>query len=396
MTKKLYYTSTKTSQWDTKIQESFEEDGFYYITLEETAFYPEGGGQPADTGLIEGITVLDVKKGNDGKILHKTERRPDSEIVHCELDWSRRFDHMQQHSGQHLLSAVCRELFDSNTVSFHLGKEYLTIDIMAGFQWTEVHTAAAEKLVNQYIIENREILIYYVTKEQLLTLPVVKMPKVLENIRIVEIEGIEYNPCGGTHVGRTGEIGLIKILKTEKQKEYTRLYFKCGFRALNDYSESLGILSALSNKFNTGRSEILNRVEKLENEFKQLLSANENLKLVNANFLADSLLAENAGGFISHIFEDSPMKELLYLAGTIIKKEKVTVLLASRKEQKIILSHSGAIPFHCGQYFRAELGSYNGKGGGNEQTAQAGFASQNDLMAFYQYTVEKLGHNTGV
>ncbi|PHD74916.1 hydrolase [Bacillus sp. AFS043905] len=393
MTKKLFYTSTKTSQWDTEIRETIVENGFYYITLEETAFYPEGGGQPADTGKIEGITVLDVIKDNDGKILHKMEKRPDSEIVHCELDWPRRFDHMQQHSGQHLLSAVCRELFDSNTVSFHLGKEYLTIDIMAGFQWTEVHTAAAEKLVNQYIIENRELLIYYVTNEQLQTLPVVKMPKVSENIRIVEIVGIEYNPCGGTHVERTGEIGLIKIFKAEKQKELTRLYFKCGFRALNDYSESLGILSALSTKFNTGRTEILNRVEKLENDYKQLLSANENLKLENANFLADSLLAENGGGFISHIFEDSSMKELLYLAGTIVKKEKVTVLLASRKEQKVILSHSGDNPFNCGQYFKAELGSYNGKGGGNGRTAQAGFASQNDLIAFYQYSVEKLGQN---
>ncbi|MED3760916.1 hydrolase [Peribacillus frigoritolerans] len=393
MTKKLYYTSTKTSQWDTEIRETIVENGFYYITLEETAFYPEGGGQPADTGKIEGITVLDVIKDNDGKILHKMERRPDSEIVHCELDWPRRFDHKQQHSGQHLLSAVCRELFDSNTVSFHLGKEYLTIDIMAGFQWTEVHTAAAEKLVNQYIIENRELLTYNVTNEQLQTLPVVKIPKVSENIRIVEIEGIEYNPCGGTHVERTGEIGLIKIFKAEKQKELTRLYFKCGFRALNDYSESLGILSALSTKFNTGRTEILNRVEKLENDYKQLLSANENLKLENANFLADSLLAENGGGFISHIFEDSSMKELLYLAGTIVKKEKVTVLLASRNEQKVILSHSGDNPFNCGQYFKAELGSYNGKGGGNGRTAQAGFALQNDLIAFYQYSVEKLGQN---
>ncbi|WP_375089100.1 alanine--tRNA ligase-related protein [Peribacillus sp. RS7] len=395
MTKKLYYTSTKTSRWETQIRETFEENGFYYITLEETAFYPEGGGQPADTGKIEGITVLDVINSNDGRILHKTETRPGSEMVHCEIDWSRRFDHMQQHSGQHLLSAVCRELFDANTVSFHLGKEYLTIDITSGSKWTEVHTAAVEKQVNQYIIENREILIYYVTKEQLQTLPVVKMPKVSENIRIVEIEGIEYNPCGGTHVERTGEIGLIKIFKTEKQKEHTRLYFKCGFRALDDFSESLGILSALSTKFNTGRTEILNRVEKLENDYKQLLSENENLKLENAKYLAVTLLAENVGGFISHIFEDSSMKELLYLSGTIVKMEEVIVLLASRKEQKVILSHSGSFPLHCGQYFKAELSSYNGKGGGNEQTAQAGFASQNDLMAFYQYTVEKLGQNPG-
>ncbi|MCK1991030.1 hydrolase [Peribacillus muralis] len=394
MTKKLFYTSPKTSQWESKIQQCFKENDYYYIKLDETAFYPEGGGQPSDKGTIDGLAVLDIIKEADGDILHKLEERPGSETVQCELDWARRFDHMQSHSGQHLLSAVCRELFDANTVSFHLGKEYLTIDITES-NWTEVHTTAAEEKVNQYIIENLELLTYYVTKEELQTLPIVKMPKVSDNIRIVEIKGIEYNPCGGTHVERTGEIGMIKILKTEKQKEHTRLYFKCGFRALNDYSESLGILSALTNKFNTGRAEILNRIEKLENDYKQLLSANEHLKLENAKFLADSLLAEeNEEGFIHHLFEECSLKELQNLAATIAKKEKVLVLLASLKDQKVVLSNSGPLPIHCGQYFKAQLSLFNGKGGGSEQTAQAGFNSQHDLQAFYQFTIETLLQNS--
>ncbi|MCO0598527.1 alanine--tRNA ligase-related protein [Peribacillus butanolivorans] len=396
MTRKLYYTSSKTSQWDTKIQQIFEDNGFYYIILEETAFYPEGGGQPSDTGSIDGITVLDVTKSEDGNILHKLESRPGSEFVHCELNWERRFDHMQQHSGQHLLSAVCRELFDANTVSFHLGTENTTIDIIAP-QWTEEHTIATEKQVNQYIYENRKLLTYFVTNEQIQALPVVKMPKVSENVRIVEIKGIEYNPCGGTHVEQTGEIGLIKILKTEKQKEHTRLYFKCGLRALNDFSDSLNVLSALSTKFNTGRKEIINRVEKLEDDYKQLASTHEKLKLENAKFLADSLLENNGDGFISHIFEDSSLKELQFLSATMVQKEKVLVLFASYKEQKILLAHSGSSSIHCGQYFKETLSSYNGKGGGNERSAQAGFASQNDLMAFYEFTAEqirsKFGHD---
>ncbi|AOH55244.1 hydrolase [Peribacillus muralis] len=393
MTKQLYYSSPHTSQWDSKLMGCFKENDYYYVTLDETAFYPEGGGQPSDTGTIDGLGVLDVIKGADGEILHKLEKMPSSKIVHCDLDWSRRFDHMQSHSGQHLLSAVCRELFEANTVSFHLGKEYLTIDISES-DWTEVHTIAAEEKVNQYIIENRQLLTYYVTKEQLQSLPVVKMPKVTENIRIVEIEGIEYNPCGGTHVERTGEIGMIKILKTEKQKDHTRLFFKCGFRALKDYSEGLGILSALSNKFNTGRKDIFNRVEKLEHDHKQLLSTIEDLKLENAKFLADSLLAENKEGFIYHIFEESSLKELQYLAAMIVKKEKALVLLASRKDQKVIFSNSGQLPIHCGQYFKAELSPFNGKGGGSEQAAQAGFSSQDDLLAFYRFTVEKFSQTS--
>ncbi|WP_285765957.1 hydrolase [Peribacillus sp. SI8-4] len=393
MTKKLYYTSPKTAQWDSEILGCFKENDHYYITLDETAFYPEGGGQPSDAGTIDNLAVLDVIKGTEGDILHKLEKKPSSTTVHCELDWSRRFDHMQSHSGQHLLSAVCRELFEANTVSFHLGKEYLTIDINEA-EWTEVHTAEVEKKVNQYIFENHKLHTYYVTKEQVQSLPVVKMPKVSENIRIVEIEGIEYNPCGGTHVERTGEIGMIKILKSEKQKNLTRLYFKCGLRALNDYSEGLGVLSALSNKFNTGRTEIFDRVEKLENDYKRLLAENENLKLEKAKYLADSLLAEDNDGFIHHLFEESSLKELQYLAATLVKKEKTLVLLASQKDQKVILSNSGSLAIHCGQYFKAELSSYKGKGGGNEQTAQAGFDSQADLLAFYQFTIEKLSQNS--
>lgn len=389
MTKKLYYTSSKISQWEAKVLEVYQEDDFYNILLDETAFYPQGGGQPNDTGTIDGIPVLDITKTENGLVLHKLSKSPATDLVHCQLDWERRFDHMQQHSGQHLLSAVCRELFNLDTISFHLGTDVISIDINST-AWSHEQTRAIERLANQYIYDNRKLHTYFVTKEQLQKLPVVKMPTVTKNIRIVEMEGIEYNPCGGTHVEQTGEIGMIKILKTEKQKEYTRLYFKCGFRALNDYADSLTLLSTLATKFNTGRKDILNRIEKLENEHAQLTLTHEKLKLENVEFITESLLSKSENEFIHHVFEDRTLNELQLLSSTIHQKEKSLVLFVALKEQKILLAHDGTCSIHCGQFLKEALPLYNGKGGGNAKSAQAGFASQEDLMDFYSFAVDKI------
>ena len=389
MTKKLYYKSSKVSEWDAKILGIFEEGGFYYILLDETAFYPEGGGQPMDTGSIDGIPILEISLNENEDILHKLESKPSSLFVHCKLDWDRRFDHMQQHSGQHLLSAVCRELLHARTVSFHLGQDLVSIDISTT-SWTDEQTLETERLVNQYIYENRKLHTYFVTRDQLQTIPVVKMPTVTENIRIVEIEGIEYNPCGGTHVEQTGEIGIIKIIKTEKQKESTRLYFKCGFRALHDFTDSLNLLSKLSLKFNTGRVDILNRVEKLETDHDKLTLAYEKLKLKQVELLAESLLTNKKDGFIHHVFEDQTLKEMQLLSSTIHQKERFPILFMSVKEQKVLLAHDGSHSIHCGEFFKKWLPSYNGKGGGNAKSAQAGFTSQDDLMEFYSFAVNKL------
>ena len=335
------------------------------------------------------IWILPLNENGD--ILHKLESRPSSLFVHCKVDWDRRFDYMQQHSGQHLLSAVCRELFHVCTVSFHLGQDIVSIDIDTP-SWTDEQTFEAERLANQYIYENRMIHTYFVTNDQLQTIPVVKMPTVTENIRIVEIEGIEYNPCGGTHVEQTGEIGIIKIIKAEKQREHIRLYFKCGFRALRDFTESQNLLSQLSVKFNTGRVDILNRVEKLETDHDKLTLAYEKLKLKHVEFLAESLLTNIEDGCIHHVFEDQTLKDLQLLSSIIHQKDKSPVLFITVKEKKVLFTHDGSHSIPCGEFFKEWLPSFNGRGGGNAKSAQAGFTSQDDLMGFYTFTINKLGN----
>ncbi|WP_025674682.1 alanyl-tRNA editing protein [Paenibacillus polymyxa] len=382
MATKLYYTAPNLTEWDTHITQSMERDGAFFVMLEETAFYPHGGGQPCDTGTIQGVRVLDVVL-EEGDIWHQVERLPEDRKVACRLDWERRFDHMQQHSGQHLLSAVCLELLGARTESFHLGQEYDTIDVNCS-DITPAQLSAIEQEVNQQIYSNRSIKSYFVTREQLKDIPLVKTPKVTENIRIVQIEGIEYNACGGTHVAQTGEIGMIKCLKWEKQKGMARIHFKCGARALHDFNDSVRILDVLSAKFNTGRKDILTRFEKWEQEHKQLKAQVELLQEENASYQANELLSAVQGHVLAHVFEQKSFQEMQQLAAKLTAEHDLLVLFATTAENKIILAHNGTQSISCGAYLKENLGAFQGKGGGSNQSAQAAFSSRSDLLNFFE------------
>ncbi|MEK4997635.1 MULTISPECIES: DHHA1 domain-containing protein [Paenibacillus] len=383
MTNKLYYNSTYQTDWPTRVTETIEREDGLYVLLEETAFYPHGGGQPCDLGSIQGIPVLDVISEEE-LVLHKLERLPNEESVTCQIDWNRRFDHMQQHSGQHLLSAVCLEKHNFMTLSFHLGEDYCTIDIEVS-ELSADQLYSIEREVNRQIYLNHNILSYFVTGEEAAQLKLVKQPKVTENIRIVEIKDVEYNACGGTHVSSTGEIGMIKLLKAEKIKANTRIYFKCGYRALEEFNTSQQILGTLSSKFNTGKDEIIDRIEKWENEQKLLQAEIYLLKEKNDDYVVQELLNEQAGKMIAQVFEDKSLKDLQSLANKLTSKCDLPVLLATSAENKVVFAQNGSTEISCGAFFKAHLGSYNGKGGGSDKLAQAGFPTWEDALAFYEF-----------
>ncbi|SDO77934.1 alanyl-tRNA synthetase [Paenibacillus sp. yr247] len=392
MSKKLYYDSVYLTEWQTLISETLEREDGFYVILEETAFYPHGGGQPCDEGHINGIPVIDVISVED-KVLHKLARLPEETKVTCKVDWNRRFDHMQQHSGQHLLSAVCRDLYQALTVSFHLGTDYSTIDVEQP-ELTPSQLASLENEVNRQIYQNRSIVSYFVTQEEVAHLKLVKQPKVTENIRIVEIQGVEYNACGGTHVSSTGEIGMIKLLKAEKQKGNTRIYFKCGYRAWEEFNESLRILGVLSSKFNTGKDEIIDRIEKWENEQKQLQAELMDLKEKNDRYVAKELLSSQEGNLVAHVFEEKSLKDLQSLAVKLASESDLPVLLATFAENKVVFAHNGSSTLSCGAFFKAHLGKCNGKGGGSDKIAQAGFPTSEDALAFYEFTRRQVNENS--
>jgi len=386
MTTKLYYESAYIKEWETEVVQTLEREDGIYVILEETAFYPHGGGQPCDEGFIHGIPVLDVISEED-EVLHKLAQLPEGMKVNCQIHWDRRFDHMQQHSGQHLLSAVCRNLYQAMTLSFHLGTDYSTIDVDQS-ELTATQLTSIENEVNRQIYLNHSILSYFVTGEEMAQLQLAKQPKVTENFRIVEIKDVEYNACGGTHVSSTGEIGMIKLLKSDKQKGNTRIYFKCGYRALQEFNDSLRILNVLSTKFNTGKDEIVDRIEKWELEQKMLQTELASLKDKNDTYVAQELLSNIENHLISHIFEDKSLKDLQNLATKLTADNElpVPVLLATSSENKVVLAYSGGSDLSCGSFFKANLGSFNGKGGGSDKLAQAGFSNWEDALAFYEFT----------
>nr|WP_154960208.1 alanyl-tRNA editing protein [Paenibacillus xylanexedens] len=393
MTQKIYYDAAYTREWHTHITNRVTKEDGVYVTLAETAFYPHGGGQPCDLGQIGGITVLDVNL-EDGEVWHKLERFPEQDEVHCELDWERRFDHMQQHTGQHLLSAITLKLTDAMTLSFHLGTDYATIDVATETLDPE-QLAEVEQEVNRQIVRNAPVRSSWVTAEEAARLPLVKQPTVTEDIRIVEIEGVEYNACGGTHVAATGEIGIIKLLKTEKIKSNTRIYFKCGTRALNEFAAIQQVLNGITTKLKTSRDELLERIEKMEQEQKQLQSELNAVKSTNDAYYAEELLAAREGLVIAQIFEDKSLKDMQSLATKLTEEHEGLVLFASISEAKVVLAQNGQPPeWACGPFFKGNLGAYQGKGGGSEKIAQAGFASSEDALAFYEFTKEQLGHHS--
>ncbi|QCT03388.1 Threonyl/alanyl tRNA synthetase SAD [Paenibacillus algicola] len=385
MTQKLYYSSAYIREWSTEITNTVEREDGIYIALEESAFYPEGGGQPSDYGWIGNAKVLGVQS-EKGQLLHQVDQLPAGGDVNCRLDWHRRFDHMQHHSAQHLLSAVCLQELSASTLSFHLGQDYCTIDIERS-QLSQQELRDLELAVQQEIYENHSIKSYWVSLEQAEALPVVKPPAVTGDIRIVEIEGIEYNPCGGTHVSATGEIGMIKLLKCEKQKGHTRIYFKSGYRALQEFNQSADILAKLSVRFHAPKEEMMNRVAKWEQEQRQLLVQVQALKAENDAYLGERLLAQRDGGVVHSSFADRSLKDLQSLALRMIQQEDVVIVLKSDPDLKVLIAHRGDQHPGCGAYVKQQLHS-GAKGGGSDSMAQASFTTAEDANVFYKAAVK--------
>lgn len=387
---KLYYNQPKLKEWKTKVINKFEKDGDRFVELEKSAFYPEGGGQPSDFGTVDGLKILDGVE-EEGKVYYKIESIPENEEVCCVLDYKRRLDHSQHHSGQHLLSAVFEDLYEAKTVGFHLGEESVTVDIDK-INITEKHLNQVEQKVNDYIYENKKFKTYVVGGEKLQELPLRKMPKVIEDIRIVEIEdGVDCSACCGTHVSSTGEIGILKIVKTEKNKDKTRVYFKCGMRALKDYDDMYKLMGNITKAIGAGRNDIVTKIKKMNDEIKQMQKAinvaNEQLSKYEAKELINR---DGSQKVIEKYHKDKDFKYIQSLAKEILSLGDYIVIVSSEKDNKILFTHNVTNEVKCGQIFKENIKEYNGRGGGNHKQAQAGFESKEDLQRFHEFLVSNM------
>ncbi|WP_461206753.1 alanyl-tRNA editing protein [Clostridium sp. DL1XJH146] len=390
MTIKLYESNPYKKECVSLIEEIIHRENKIYVTLDKTIFFPEEGGQLSDNGYIDDIRVINVSI-EGSRILHELEKEPLHSEVTCKLNWIKRLDHMQQHCGEHILSAAFLKLFNAPNLGFHMGEDYVTIDINLENVSKEM-IFEVENYSNNVIFDNIDIDIFKVDKDKADKLPLRKELKVEEDIRIVQIKDVDIVACCGTHPKRTGEIGIIKILKTEKYKDLTRVYFNCGMRALKDYQSKHEIVTNINRIFSTDDNSILEKIIKNEDKIKTLNKEIKLYKFQAFQYEGDALISSSSNiivdgseiPIIKKIYSDKSFDDLQDLAQTILNKFSCVVFFASNKDNRVIMMHDGTIKIHCGKIFKNDLSTYNGKGGGGDKIAQGIFKNNEDLNNFFE------------
>src|SRR5215210_3683515 len=254
-TERLYYTDSHLTDFEARVTGVTERvSGWVAVTLDRTAFYPTGGGQPSDTGTLNDTRVVECLETEEDGVLHVLQGRElkVGAIVKGQVDWPRRLDHLQQHTGQHILSQAFVALFNAETRGFRMLDQYSEIDVALDDP-TEEKIEKAVELANRIIWEDRAIHIRQVTKEEAASLPLRKDSAREDELRLIEIEGFDLTPCGGTHAGRTGEVGIIAMRSFERAKGLTRIDFVAGGRALADYRRVNEAARAVAASFSAGR-----------------------------------------------------------------------------------------------------------------------------------------------
>lgn len=379
-TLKLYYENSYIKDFMATITKitPFTNDR-WAITLDRTAFYPESGGQPSDQGFLNGIPVIDVQE-DGGEILHIVESQPTTSSVQGNINWERRFDHMQQHSGQHILSGAFYTVLNTNTVSFHLGSDSSQIDLDIS-TLTPENLQAVETAANEIIFSNRTIHTHWVNPKTLHQFPLRKLPaKDFTEIRLVAIADFDYSACCGTHVTTTGEIGLIKIRSWERKNNGIRIDFVCGWRGLADYQQKHIIVQQLASCLSLPISNIIQGVEK------QLLkteSVTKELTLLKQEVYRNLAAAlyqegETMGVYkiIVYTLTNALPNEVSNLAKEFANNPSTIALIAgiNPKQTKIhlVFSASSDSTIHMSQELKKILPLIDGKGGGTMQSAQGG------------------------
>lgn len=346
-----------------------------YAVLENTAFYPTGGGQPHDTGTLNGITVIDVEEV-DGEIRHFLEEALHSnDEVEGQIDWNRRFDHMQQHAGQHILTAAFVELFSFPTISFHLGKGLVSIDLDVEDISPE-QLSAAERLANEIILENRPIETKFITEDELQHYNLRKQLAVTDEIRLVIIPEFDYNGCGGTHPRSTGEVGLLKIISTEKQKRKIRVHFVCGNRVLDQLHRKHEELSTASKLLSAPEDGVAAAIEKLLETNRATEKSLEDAQEALLIFEAKELVARQTDSVIKASFTNRTVQELQKLARLLVGEgnDSIIALLTAENGDKIqfVAARGASATASMKAVSAAVLPLVNGKGGGNDAFVQGG------------------------
>jgi len=398
MTKRLYYDDPSQREFDASITRVERRDGRPHVWLDRSAFYPTSGGQPFDTGTLGSHVVEEVREDDDGDVVHVlaaagagAPEPPDAgplqagAQVHGMIDWRRRFDHMQQHTGQHVLSAAIDRLFGVRTVSFHLGAATSTIDIARELSAREI--GAAEDEANRVVWEDRPVAIRYASADEAARLPLRKESLREGTLRLVDVHEFDLSACGGTHVSRTGAIGLIGVASWERFKGGQRLEFICGGRALDRFRllrdatiGSLRLLSVLPADLPAG----IERLQAEARDHKKAIAALQGeLAAYRADALADEAEPHPRGRLLLKAI-DGDAASLKTIASAIAARPDFAAVLISTTSSAVIVVARGAdVPLSAHEVVTALTKRFGGRGGGKADLAQAGglMARTDDILA---------------
>jgi alanyl-tRNA synthetase len=385
-TERLYYNDSHLIEFEARVVEVSERvSGWTAVTLDRTAFYPTGGGQPSDTGTINGLRVVECIDDEDDGVLHVIQGRPPEvgTTVNGRVDWLRRLDHMQQHTGQHILSQAFVTLFKAPTKGFRVLAECCEIDVELANPGNEVIERGVE-LANNVIWEDRQITIQTVTSQQAADLPLRKEPSREGDLRLIEIEGFDLTPCGGTHAFRTGEVGMIAVRHWERAKGLTRIEFVAGMRALADYRRANTTARAVATLFSSGRDDAAALAARMLEENKELHRRVRELEVIAANVEAEELLRSvsrpvgivvaSSSCIVSQVYSNRNAESLKQLAHALIAHENVVALLASNDEDtaRLVFARSNDAAGDMNVLMREACVLLEGRGGGKPDFAQGG------------------------
>ena len=373
-TEKLYEQDSYLRVFEAAVTETRDLPEGQGVVLDRTAFFPEGGGQPSDWGLLGTGAVRSVEEDGNAVVHVIDFRLQAGDRVKGSIDWERRFDHMQQHSGQHLLSQAFVRVLDAETIGFHLGIEDVTIDLrFANLSVDGVRRVEAE--ANRILTENRNIQICQTSADRLDSVPLRRRPALSGMVRIVEIKGYDWSLCCGTHVRQTGEIGIVKILRWENHKGGTRVHFACGARALRDYQVKNELVKTLTQTLTAGETEIADTVVRWKEERKaserriqvllgQILDAEAEKLLGNAEPLGSVRL-------VSVLYRDRNSSDVQELVRALVQRSGVVVVAGAVADRAtLFFARSENVDLDVRTLVRAAAEAMGGRGGGNSAWAQ--------------------------
>ncbi|HOH08160.1 MAG TPA: alanyl-tRNA editing protein [bacterium] len=363
MTEKLYQQDSYLQEMEARVVKRGEREGRPALVLDRTVFYPTSGGQMHDTGRLNDVAVVDVQIAEE-EIWHLLEQPLASEQLHGRIDWPRRFDFMQQHTGFHLLAGAFFQGFGIRTLAAHLGEEESTIEIDA----PEVTTAMIEEvetLANRIIWEDRPVGSRLVSRAEAEKLQLRKAPQVEGEIRLIDIAGFDLDPCGGTHVSSTGQVGVVKIISRERIRQGTRCTFVAGGRAWRLIQNFSQIMDELTRLLTTDRGSLFTVVSKLQEENRSLRKTLQQKNQLLAKQALEALCtAAGEAPIISHIFTESDLELVRSLAANAVRKRAGIYLFAGASARAALVFAASAADRDLRPAFTAAMQIVEGRGGG--------------------------------